>query len=154
MNKTQLAHIGAEIVVIGGITYFLINENTKLQDRVKKLEETIIRLSEHVDSLEQRVTLSFKNVGSYIEKLQYEEDYNPPPPAQKQYVHQPQQMQQQRIPTQVIKPPQFSAANSGVPQPTNYTSSPQEHEKLDKKGMEETMRIAREMQEQAGISSD
>lgn len=72
LNNSQLIHIGAEVVVIGGVTYWL-------NGKIGKNTEIITILAQEIDGLKQVI----RNQSYYINQLLKGTNIPPPPTHQK-----------------------------------------------------------------------
>ena len=62
LNKETLIHIGIEVIIIGGITFYFYSQNKKLSDRIKSLENTI-------QNFEEQTLTQQKQINHLIRKM-------------------------------------------------------------------------------------
>lgn len=88
MNNVTLAHIGGEMVIIGGLAFYCHKKNTELKNELHKLEEKNTELTEIVNKLQdhlQKLSYAFMQ----FQENSYQQQ-QPPPPPQKSVPPPPQ----------------------------------------------------------------
>src|SRR5579863_8678273 len=54
MDKTLAVHVGAEVVVIGGITLYFYQQNKKLQEQIDELKKELKGMAIHVNNVNRQ----------------------------------------------------------------------------------------------------
>lgn len=80
MDNIRIAHIGGELVVIGGIAFYLHRKATNLEAEVEALKKT----NEELISEIGKITKSLNNLGSIVMQFQQSRSHQPLPQPQPQ----------------------------------------------------------------------
>lgn len=63
LDNKQLIHIGCEVVVLAGLTFYFSSKNRKLMEHIEDLAQRLEEQEDHIQKLEQTVN----NLGSLIQ---------------------------------------------------------------------------------------
>lgn len=64
INKEMLIHIGAEIIIIGGVAFYFYKQNKKLAERITELESTVNEFQEQSMKQQKQLNLINKRLNS------------------------------------------------------------------------------------------
>jgi DNA anti-recombination protein RmuC len=69
MDLARIGHIGAEVAVVGGVAYLLMQQNKSLQTKVEVLEKQLAHVALHTRNLNQGLETRLLALYDEIEKL-------------------------------------------------------------------------------------
>lgn len=83
MSTFSMIHIGAEVVIIGGLTFYLNGQIGKVRTRVEVLEDFCGRLKREVEELKQTVGMLASALGARPppRKIDFRESEKSSPPS-------------------------------------------------------------------------
>ena len=116
MNNVTLAHIGGELVVIGGVAFYFHRKTTLLEQQVMQLQKENRELAAAID-----------NLGEQMEQLaEFVMQGAPPAPRPRQQPQQPQQtpVPRQGRPTRPKAPPPVVAVDTAQRMPPRRRPAP------------------------------
>jgi len=68
MDLARIGHIGAEVAVVGGLAYFLMQQNKTLQTKVDELEKKLQHVALHTRNLHQDHEVRFAALEEKLKK--------------------------------------------------------------------------------------
>jgi len=65
ISKEMLIHIGAEIIIVGGIAFYFYTKNKKLSERITELEHVVKNFQDQSVKQQKQINLINKKLGNF-----------------------------------------------------------------------------------------
>ena len=82
MNQTLVAHVTAEVVIVGGLSYYFMKKIKQSEEQIKLLETRVNDLDTKVKSADKHIQTLYQMIEGLVEQAA------PPPPRKGGYMNQ------------------------------------------------------------------
>lgn len=150
ISKEMLIHIGAEIIIVGGIAFYFYTQNKKLSERVKELEYSVKDFQEQSMKQQKQINL----INKKLSNLKSTQVYNSEPVKATVSSTQQPIVENIQIGVTTIKKPD-STSSSNLPRVTEMfdTDNESDEESIDEEDLD--YELAEELKdlEEVGLST-